>query len=389
MSAPSLISSVHGPIRRVLFAVPYWVLRYGHQVEIQPYKKAYEALLTLLPAHAERVLVTHAEAETRAADWLEGLGLSDRSRVVTVSDDLEFTVWAQDSCVVQGVPDGESCLVAPSTFDRYDDASVLEQVSAHLGIEHRRSELSFQGGNVLVGDDFWLLGEDAIRQTLLQGLADDASAAEERFAETLDAERTLYTVGAKATIPGTSSRPLSGVGDGGAGSWEEFIHIGSHAGSSQPLFDLDAFVSLAGRDDEGTYRVLVGDPRMASEITETPLPDHGLAGAFDEVAERLTSWGFRVIRNPLPLVHHDDPVLRTRRWYFASSNNVVAEIDGESRQVWLPTYRDSESPELELTDRRNEEIWRRCGFEVHLLPSFHVFARGLGAAHCICKCLSR
>ena len=388
MSAQSLLSSVHGSIRRVLFTVPYWVLRYGHQVEIHPYKQAYEALLTLLPERAERVVVTHAEAEVEAADWLEALGVGARSRVLAVPDDDEFTVWAQDACVVQDSSDGGSLLVAPSSFDRHDDASVMKQSSDHLGLEHRRCDLSFQGGNVLVGDDFWLLGEDAIRQTLLHGLADDSSAAGLRFAA-LDADRTLHVVRSKLTTSGPSSRPLE-ESDGGEGrAWQEVIHTGNHDGSSQPLFDLDGFISLAGRGDDGMYRLLVGDPRMAAEITRTPLLDHALADVFDDVAAGLSSRGFRIIRNPLPLSSHDDPVLRTRRWYFASSNNVVSEIDGDTKTVWLPSYGEADYPELQATDRHNEEIWRQLGFDVRPLPSFHVFARGLGAAHCICKCLSR
>ena len=387
MSAASLISSVHGPIQRVLFTIPYWVLRYGHQVEIAPQRLAYEALLTLLPERAERIVVTHSEAGSEAADWLEGLGVARRTRLVTVPDDSKFTVWAQDACVVRTDGQGEPRLVAPSQFARHDDAPLLKWVSRHLGLERQRSGLMFQGGNILVGDNFWLLGEDAVRYTVDRELANDRIGAERRFATELEARRHLLVVGSRLTIPGASSRSL---GEAGAGhQWEEHVHTGNHEGSTQPLFDLDTFVSLAGRGADGVYRVLVGDPRMAAAMTHAELPDHALADVFDDIADQLTAVGFRVIRNPLPLVHHDDPVLRKRWWYFASSNNVVAEIHEEARTVWLPTYGEEDFPELTRTDAINERIWRELDFDVQLLPSFHAFARGLGAAHCICKCLSR
>lgn len=390
MSRPSLISSAHGPIRRVLLTVPFWVLRYGDQEEIEPYRKAYEGLLTLLPDDAERVVATHAETREPAREWLAGLGLEGRSRIVSVPDDWRFTLWAQDACLVQVGPEGRPRLVAPAAFPRRDDARVLERVAEGLGLELRRSDVAFQGGNVLVGDDFWLLGVDAVYQTLLAGTFDDELEAVRRFEEALDPGRKLYLLGSDMAIPEASVRSWERAKEGGETvSWEEEIHTGNREGTRQPLFDLDTFVSLAGRGPDGCYRLLLGDPRMAAEITSTPLPDHALADVFDDVARQLEAEGFRVVRNPLPLVRNDDPVERKRRWYFASPNNVITEIDGDRRTVWLPTYGDGDHPELADVDARNEEIWRELGFQVRLLPGFHVFARGLGAAHCACKCLQR
>lgn len=57
--------------------------------------------------------------------------------------------------------------------------------------------------------------------------------------------------------------------------------------------------------------------------------------------------------------------------------------------MWLPTYGDEEHPDLRATDDANAALWEGLGFEVSRLPTFHVFARGLGAAHCVCKCLER
>jgi len=110
---------------------------------------------------------------------------------------------------------------------------------------------------------------------------------------------------------------------------------------------------------------------------------------FDDIARQLQILGFNVVRNPLPLVYHDDEINRVRAWYFATANNAVVEITDTTKQVWLPTYESEEHPGLEPTDRANAEIWQGLGFEVHLLADFHSFARNLGAAHCLAKCLSR
>jgi hypothetical protein len=368
--------------------IPYWVLRYGDQVEIGPYKRAYEAVLTRLPADAERVVACHAEVAATAREWTDGLGIGSRTRVVSVPDDLRFTVWAQDACLVQRTRDGFRFL-APSAFPRLDDASVLALVAEELGLELIATDLVFQGGNVLVGDHFWLLGTDAVLQTLRAELYDGEMPAIRRFSELLDQARRLVLIGSDLTIPGNTSRSTGASATGGGADWEELIHTGNRTGTRQPLFDLDTFISLAGRGPDGRYRLLVGDPALAARLTGSTLPDHALPAVFDDVAAQLADMGFDVRRNPLPLVHHDDPVLRRRRWYFASSNNLLAEIDGEDRRVWLPTYADADYPELQATDRRNAEIWSELGFTVDPLPTFHAFAQGLGAVHCICKCLAR
>jgi hypothetical protein len=373
----------------VLLTIPWWVLRYRHQVEIAPIASGFAGLLRTLPAATDIVITTHAQSETALWDW----NTADVSRpihVIAVADDLTFTVWAQDACVVRVGLNGLPCLVAPAGFDRHDDARLMDDIARHLGTEHERAALYFQGGNVLVGDDFWLVGADSIRETVERGLAGDPAAAQRAFAAQLDGCRTLHVIGSRRAVPAAHMRARS---DRSGGRTHEPTHESIHGGNSkrtrQPMFDLDGFISLAGRDADGTYRVLVGDPRLAARLMSRLLPDHALTDVFDDVAEQLVDLGFRVIRNPLPLVFHDDRVKKTRVWYFASSNNVLVEIDGAARNVWLPSYADDTWPELASTDRRNTEIWEDLGFTVHGLPSFHAFAQSMGAVRCMCKCLTR
>jgi hypothetical protein len=149
------------------------------------------------------------------------------------------------------------------------------------------------------------------------------------------------------------------------------------------------FISLAGRRD-GRYRILVGDPREAAELTGEPLQPHAMAPVFDNIAAALAAQGFEVVRNPLPLVYVDDPLERVRTWYFATSNNALVHtpMDGPS-VVILPTYAHGPFGHLSATDERNARIWESLGFEVRLLADFHPFAANLGAVHCIKKYLAR
>ena len=361
----------------------------GDQPEIAPYAQGFRAVLEGLPAHTIRTVACHAEVVASVEDWLEEMELGDRSEVLPLEDGRRFTVWAQDTCVVQTRRAGETRLLTPSSFPRMDDAWVLAQAAEGLSLPTASTDLFFQGGNVLVGDDFWLLGTDALLQTLKQGPHRDEGAVLRDFAELFDHRRRLILVGTDLSVPSAMSRPtpVEVASDGEA--WEELIHTGSPSGTRQPLFDLDTFLSLAGRRPDGRYRILVGDPRLAAEIAGTPLPVHAVPDVFDDVARQLDALGFDVHRNPLPLVHHDDPVLRRRRWYFATANNVLTEATGARARVWLPTYGDADHPELCDVDARNAAIWEDLGFDVQTLPPFHVFARGLGAVRCMCKILDR
>ena len=138
------------------------------------------------------------------------------------------------------------------------------------------------------------------------------------------------------------------------------------SGTHQPVYHVDMFVTLAGRGPDGRYRVLVGDPALASDILDEQLPEHAHGGAFDEVAAALAAIdGLDVIRNPLPLIYADRPESRTRQWYFASANNCwVQDDEAAGRTVWLPEFGQGQWRKLCKTDEANAAVWRALGFHV-------------------------
>jgi hypothetical protein len=171
--------------------------------------------------------------------------------------------------------------------------------------------------------------------------------------------------------------------------WHEVVYRGNREDTGQPLFHIDAFLTLAGRQGDGRYTVLVGDPALAASALSRALPDHAMQQAFDDIAQQLRDAGFNVVRNPLPLIYHDNQITKTRHWYFASANNALVEIDGSTKNVWLPTYGHGLWKALVTTDRMNEAIWQRLGFNTRLLGDYNQFAVNLGSLHCLVKCLAR
>ncbi|HUG86045.1 MAG TPA: hypothetical protein VMM13_15890 [Euzebya sp.] len=361
-----LPSSAHGALRHLLLCFPLEAAR------TPGYRRVYADLFAQLPSAVHLTILAHADAEGDLHGMLASAGRSGTTTVIPGPPDLDFSVWAQDPFLaVDGGPAGP-ILLQPSSFQRRGDDGIAAVLHRKQGLRLHRTAASFEGGNILVGDEFVLVGRDGTRRI-----------------EELSGDRRVVVVGTDLPVPPETMRPVAG-GDGRV----ELVHAG--ASPSQPLGHIDMFVSLAGRGDSGRYRLLVGSPDMADEILgRPPLPD-ALGPLFDDVADRLAAEGFEVIRNPLPLTYGDgrraiDGVPHdVRIWYFASANNCLVQIDPmEGNHVWLPTYGHRGWQELAATDQANRQIWEGLGFTVHPLGSFHAFAQRHGALRCIVKTLQR
>jgi hypothetical protein len=338
-------------------------------------------------------------ADPRAAgavvDLLESAGMNGRANVIVTPSDSDFTVWGQDPFIAIRDERGATRLVQPKFFRPEGDDAVAGILARAMTIETERSPLCFHGGDILVGDDFVLVGRDCLETTLaeLELATDAASHGSEPgqgaalFGALLGENRTIFFVGTDLPVPRFKMMPddLGRL---------EVINRG--VGKTQPLVHLDLYVSLAGRGESGRYRLLVGSPALADKILQRPPIEHSVAELFDDVASCLVEEGFEVIRNPLPITYADgrrkvDGVVRdVRLWYFATANNCLVQIDAtEGDHVWLPTYGHGAWRELAATDEANLRIWEDLGFTVHQLTSYHAFAQRLGAVHCITKYLER
>ncbi|MEM9358825.1 MAG: hypothetical protein AAGB04_21800, partial [Pseudomonadota bacterium] len=284
--------------------------------------------------------------------------------------------------------------VEPFEFPRYADSLVADYISSNTRILGSSAPLYFQGGNILIGDDFFLVGSDYPRRTLdyvgKQILPGEGETSEELvrrlYKEFLDHKRAIHYVGTATTVPTEESVSIDVEGE----TWSEIRYYGNAEGTKQPIFHIDMFITPAGRSESGDFQLLVGDPAAAARLIDMPLPDHAMQSSFDEIAEDLLGLGFEVIRNPLPLIYMDDPFRRTRLWYFATSNNALVQNGPETEsRVWLPEYGFGNWQVLSKTDEANAQIWRRLGYDVSKMGDFHLFAERRGSLHCITKFLQR
>ncbi len=413
LQSPSLVSLAHGPIRHIML----WYAGYPAYEDgtVPPHRHTFVDLLQQLPASTRVTFAVHPNGLEELQEIIKQAGDSREIELVQTPHHLAFSIWAEDACTVvtDASSDGvvETYLVEPYSFPRYGDGLVADLVAeASPDLASTQLPLSFQGGNMLIGDEFVLIGRDDLDESIMTAIEEDAIRdfpigdrdTQERFIrqlfrDALDPSKEFHFL---------ESQPLSRPPDKFVSEYGGKMYLNELGGEGlrQPIFHIDMFVSLAGRaTPDGPYRVLVGDPGLADELLGDSTRAFNMQSEYDDIAAQLESLGFQVIRTPLPLVPAlvDDRARRveiegnvvavegTLRWYHATSNNCLVQIDGDSRDVWLPTYGHGSSAPLATVDAKHREIWEGLGFTVHQLADFSHLAIALGALHCIKKYLSR
>lgn len=391
----SFESSAHGLIDQVLLTIPSWVLRYQHQNEISGTAAVYRDIFRSLGPSVRFLVVAHREAEQPLMEWLDSHGTSGRTEVILVPNAAKLSVWAEDAFTVCTDESGQRWVLQPDTRGRPDEGLVSRLVADRFGWKHSFIYHRFESGNILVGENFWLLGVDSTWPAVTAADNPEADVKPAGYhphldcSDVMDVSRRLHIVKSRVAVPGFDEKAQIRETTVDGEDWHEVVFRGNRPNTGQPIFHIDAFVTLAGRHEDGRYNLLVGDPTMATTALSTELPDFALQRAFDDIAEQLDQAEFNVVRNPLPLAYHDNHLTKTRYWYFATSNNALVEIDGSNKNVWLPTYGHGRWSQLTKTDRLNESIWQNLGFNTFLLGDHHPFAMNLGATHCLAKCLVR
>jgi len=425
---PSLISSWSGSIDTLLLSFP----SYGvHTAELTT---GYRSVINSMRAGTRFVVVHHESDRQIVEEWFGAAGhLPANVTYVPMPDYIDFTDWAEDAylALVDADDTGEhqTYLLEPWSFPRAGDSLIADNVEEFSTVRASQAPLVFQGGNCLIGDDFWLLGTDYFLDTLeLIGSGElpvsvpagttPVEFVRELFGRHVDSARELQLVGTK--------RPL------GLKKYYATVESGAYlldlpgggTGDLQPIFHIDMFVTLAGRTDDGRFRVLVGSPKLADDLLGTRSP-FGLQNAYDEIAAEFDRRGFAVERNPLvhrPHISQElsfaalrdfaatpdgaelrevvaefaaagaqpESTVQVRSWHHITWNNCLVEHSSSvGRNVYLPTFGHGEQADLAAIDDEMDRLWTGLGFSVVRLADFNAFASRLGVVHCIKKYLAR
>ena len=425
LQAPSLISSWRGAIDTLLLAFP----AYG--VADPELAAGYRSVISAMRPGTKFVVVHQRSGRAAVEKWFKQAGHKKRAvTYVALPDYVNFTDWAEDGYVaLLDTADDTAYLMEPWEFPRAGDALISESVQEHVDLRSGQAPLIFQGGNCLSGDRFWLLGKDYFADSVdlvaggsppvevPAGKTPDAFVTK-LFADYVDSKRELIVVGTDRPIP---LRTYYGTRDG------DGFHLdiaGDGAGTFQPIFHIDMFITLVGPDDRGDFEVLVGSPALGDELLGTQSP-YALDDVYDSIAADLRAHGMHVQRNPL--VHRpqdgraftvaqlraiaaqpgnealleavtelvaagakDDTSVRVRTWHHITWNNCLVEnSETLGKRVYLPTFGHGPNEDLKPVDQEMKALWEARGFTVHMLGDFNAFARRQGVVHCIKKYLAR
>ena len=425
LQEPGLVSSFSGSIEQILFCFPSWA------TADPALAAAYQSVINSLRVGTKFVVANHESVRSTIESWFTDAGHNLEEIVfVSLADYVSLTDWAEDAYVsVRDAADDSGYLIEPWEFKRAGDALIADAVEEYSGIKASQAPLIFQGGNCLIGSDFWLLGKDYFLDTieLLQGRRPPVSVPadetiddfiRELFAKYIERNRKLLLIGTEKPIP---IRDYIGTKD----KTDYFLDLASGGvGTFQPIFHIDMFITLVGQNDQGGFELLVGSPALGDEILGTTSP-FALSDVYDTIAQSLIDLGFSVKRNPL--VHRptigssftllqlkeiaaqpgyealisavkelvavgatDHSMVKIRDWHHITWNNCLVENSTSmGKHVYLPTFGHGINSDLEAIDSEMKTIWENLGFTVHLLGDFNKFAERQGVVHCIKKYLAR
>lgn len=425
LEKPTLVSSFNGSIDRILFCFPSWA---PNDPSLAP---AYQSVINALRVGTKFVVTHHKSIKENIEPWFTSAGHKTEDVLfISLPDYVSLTDWAEDAYVsLKDSADGSGYLMEPWEFKRAGDALIADAVEEYSDIKASQAPLIFQGGNCLIGSDFWMLGKDYFADTveLLQGQRPPVTVPEgespddfarELFTKYVDSNRKLLLIGTKKPIP---IREYIGTKSGA----DYYLDVaGGGAGTFQPIFHIDMFISLIGMNSQGKFELLVGSPALADKILGTKSP-FSLDDVYDSIAKSLADLGFSVKRNPLvhrptigqsftlsklkefaaqagyealaPAVKElaaagasDNTTVRIRDWHHITWNNCLVENSlSKGKHVYLPTFAHNPNSDLKAIDNEMKSLWEDLGFTVHLLGDFNKFAERQGVVHCIKKYLSR
>ena len=376
----AICSPGDAPVAGLLFAAPDWVwsepLTFSDDGAFQSaYLEFLGQMAATLPTDVTLWIVTHRRALAKVADWISGSASARNVRTIAVEDECRFTVWARDLFLVTRSESGLAAL-APCEFPRADDSRLASDAARGLDLSFIRSELFFQGGNVVPVDGVVMVGVDDANMFLQSRPRSGAEPTLADYARRLCPLQRCLVLGSSSWTCAETIKPLQE-----REGWRERRFAGSPPQSRQPIYHLDMFVTPLGKG-----RLAVGKAALANEMAECARADTDVDVALDEIAATLTDFGFEIMRAPLPILPKDDARCRLRTWYFASPFNAIA--DPCTGTVWLPRLAGS-NPDHDLAaiDDFHSAMWRDSGYRVVGLHGLDPIFRRLGGPRCLVQIL--
>jgi hypothetical protein len=288
-----------------------------------------------------------------------------------------YSEFVQDAFLVLEDELGHPVLLEGASASQSN--SLAWHLAASLDCHLKPGLLDMEGGNILIGDDYALIGKNTLlgnlgRATRLWG--EPAQAHLEHYLR--------HVLGMRQVI-------WLGLED----AWDAKGFVSNGKEAFQPFFHLDLFITLLGKDEEGKELVMLAE--VAGEHVQG-LQDSDLSHLaalnlrLDEVAQQLAEVDvlatrpiFKVIRNKIGgrIIQSEDG--RRKFLPYAHNNALVECFDGIKR-IFLPSFPNQVHLQASLARQLSQ-----LGFgQVHFIEhAFEFFAHRGGSLHCLSVVLRR
>ncbi len=317
----------------------------------------------------------------------------DRIEFVEIEFEKSITMWPQDPFLVLK-DENQTVLLASMNFERASDELMAQKIAEVTGYKLRKSDLLFEGGNIVSDDTSVFIGANTIRQNARHYQMSDVEIA-------LAFEEEL---GKRVLVVGPLPQPVAHidmmmtpigenrlvVADAAAGASivekllesEPQVVKDFEKHCEEYFYGHPAITEVLGRD--GT---MLRPPDLNGAAQKMISKSKELAPLLDKIAESLETYGYEIHR--MPFLHggptseggENMPQVSSPSFPMLTYNNVLQEHSQSSQRVYVPTYG------LSALDRAAINVWEDLGFETEPISGFEISAMYGGALRCAVKVL--
>ena len=387
------VSSVYGKIEYLLLAYPGGKGDVTKENIIDRYGKLFEAfrdrVTFVVLGHFGKESDLNDQAKIAFEEALKDSNLDHEQQLIfchtpnagNIDPDAcdQHSEFIQDPFVVMESETGHTILLESIEQVNPENDKVAEQLAAHTGFFIQPTLLKLEGGNILVGDDFALVGENTFHDNLTLAQGEDLRNPKAWLSKKLKAllgVRYILWIGEKDSLDLT-----------------DFHSTGSHP--YQPFFHLDLFLTLTSKTKDGDEGIYVGkiNPQY---IDPKPNPEqlaqiHKIHASLDSIATFLE--GSQTKRSgPRFEVHRLEmggiiKVKKGRPCFIPYSyNNAHIERYAGVTRAYFPRYDHTLALEDNIQKSKKAMNIERCTFVPN---AFDDYAGNKGSLHCITKVLRR
>jgi hypothetical protein len=380
------LSSVYGKIEQVLLSVD------GDLQHMSAFRMGsyYKELFTAFSDRVSFVVMGHfgQEAEQNLRETLAQEGLDpDLIQVHTpLADEAERELsrrqgeFIQDPFVVMESQHGETLLLEPYRGNLEQNGFLAEQFADATGYALLPTRYLLEGGNILIGDDYALIGRNLLERNRLKFFPnEDPAKAEAMITKDLKKAfgmRYLFWIGSTERM----EHPLQ--------DW-------SGPEAMQPFYHLDLFLTLGGKSKMGDEIVLLAEIDTAS-FDPAPSPEQALAlmqlnAALKGVKDQLQHYsndfpGPKFLIEEIPMSGKISGAGTQLHFVPYSYNNAQVEWYHGISRIYLPKF-----PKRQNVEDRLRENLPGLGFSrvTFIAYDMEMFAQRKGGLHCLTKVLRR